>query len=70
MSCCGGRRRTLNGRRLLRPIRLRSVDVKPIRALGPRTGRTYDFTISTPENDVDPMDAPALLETGHFEKVF
>jgi hypothetical protein len=59
----------LNGRRSLRPVRLRPIDAKPIRAQGPRTGRSYEFTQETPEHEVDPMDAIALLNSGLFERV-
>ena len=69
MSCCGGRRKMQNGQRSLRPVRLRPVDSRPVRAVGPKTGRSYDFTADTPVNYVDPMDAVALLNSGRFERV-
>jgi len=64
MSCCGRRRQTYKAWMVSRPVRLRFLGEGTIQVRGNSTGKSYVFTETEREMDVDPRDARGLLQEG------
>ncbi len=47
-------------------VSLRYTETAPIQVNGPATGRTYQFSASSPVQAVDRRDVAALLRTRYF----
>ncbi len=52
------------------PVRVRYSERSRILVSGPATGREYEFSTSQPVQTVDGRDAPALLRTRFFQRVW
>ena len=81
--CCGKKRTTLRmatptARRISSPAvpastpapgtAVRFTETSSVKVKGPATGREYDFSPSSPAQNVDPRDARALLRSRFFRK--
>lgn len=81
MGCCGQARAALRGALGTTPrsprgalsrhdeVRVRNVRGESLQVRGTATGRTYVFTPGEPTQSVHPLDAVALLRSGHFRPV-
>lgn len=51
-------------------VAIRYLERSPILVRGPVTGREYTFSGAHPDQAVDTRDAPALLKTRFFRRVY
>ena len=66
MSCCGRRRQAYKAWLAPRPVRLRFLGEGEAEVKGAGTGKSYLFSETAREMDVDPSDARGMLGGPEF----
>jgi hypothetical protein len=66
MSCCGRRRQAYKAWLAPRPVRLRFLGEGTAEVKGVGTGKSYLFSETAREMDVDPRDAREILRGSAF----
>jgi hypothetical protein len=66
MSCCGGRRKAYKEYLTSPPLLLRRINGDAKYAIGPVTGKVYEFAPGVSETEVDGRDAVELLKMEGF----